>query len=199
MPTAGSLPSPDDGPCPDRGSLTDSELVERTRRGDARAYAELWRRHRSAALGAARRITLRFDAEDLVAESFARVLKAILAGGGPNTAFRTYLTTTIRNVATNWAKAQPVIASLESVPEVSDGVDHTLRTARLDSLSRAFETLPERWRIALWYSVIEGLSHAEMALLLDIAPSAVAMLTMRARRGLLRALREQGPETLRDF
>jgi RNA polymerase sigma factor (sigma-70 family) len=192
MPIARSVP-------PDYGSLGDADLVVRARDRDTRAYEELWRRHRPAALAAARRITLRFDAEDLVSESFARVLRAILAGGGPDTAFRAYLTTTIRNVAANWAKAQPVTASLEAIPEISDGCDQIARIDRLDSLARALEALPERWKIALWYSEIQGLTHAEMAALLNIRPSAVAMLTMRARRGLLRAMEAKDPDALRDI
>ena len=192
MPTSRSVPPPD------YPSLSDVELVALTRGHDAHAYEELWRRHRPAALAAARRITLRFDSEDLVSESFARVLRAILAGGGPHSAFRAYLITTIRNVATNWARAQPVNASLESIPEVADGTDQIARIDRLDSLARALEVLPERWRTALWYSEIEGLTHKEMAALFNIRPSAVAMLTMRARRGLLRALEARSPETPGD-
>lgn len=182
----------------DYRSLSDPELVAHTRERDAHAYEELWRRHRPAALAAARRITHRFDAEDLVSESFARVLRAILAGGGPHSAFRAYLTTTIRNIATNWAKAQPVAASLEAIPEVADGRDQIARVESLDSLTRALEALPERWKAALWYSEIEGLTHQEMAALFNIRPSAVAMLTMRARRGLARALEARAGDTLPD-
>ena len=186
------MPHASSAPPPDYASLSDSDLVARTRERDARAYEELWCRHRAAALAAARRITLRFDADDLVSESFARVLRAIRAGGGPHIAFRAYLITTIRNVATNWAKAQPVIASLEAVPEIPDGRDQIARVDRLDSLARALELLPQRWRTALWLSEVEGLTHAEIAALLNISPAAVAMLTMRARRGLVRALEEPG-------
>jgi RNA polymerase sigma factor (sigma-70 family) len=179
--------------------LCDAELLVVTREGDVRAFGELWRRHRFAALAAARRITLRFDAEDLVAESFARVFQAIAVGGGPQIAFRSYLTTTIRNVAVNWSRAQPAVASLEVVPELSDGADHIARVDSVDSLARALDSLPERWRLALWYSGIEGLSSAEMASMFGISPSAVGMLTLRARRGLARALQAQGSDFLPDL
>ena len=177
------------------GSLCDAELLVVTREGDVRAFGELWRRHRFAALAAARRITVRFDAEDLVAESFARVFQAIAAGGGPQTGFRTYLTTTVRNVAVNWSRAQPAVSSLEVVPEPSDVADHFAAFDNVDLLARALDSLPERWRLALWYSGVEGLSLVEMASMFDISPSAVAMLTLRARRGLLRALQAQSSES----
>src|SRR5665213_3059293 len=40
---------------PDYGLLSDSELVELSRDDDPTAFGELWRRHRPAALAAARR------------------------------------------------------------------------------------------------------------------------------------------------
>ena len=179
---------------PDYGLLSDSELVELSRDDDPTAFGELWRRHRPAALAAARRTTRRFDAEDLVAESFARVLNAIAAGGGPRTQFRAYLTTTIRNVAINWAKAQPTLVSLDAVHELSDGRDCTTVIEVHDAMSRAVRQLPERWKSALWYSEVEGLTRAEMADMLGISQAAVAMLNLRARRGLLDALKQTSPE-----
>jgi RNA polymerase sigma factor (sigma-70 family) len=182
-------------PVPDYASLSDSELVELSRDDDARAFAELWIRHRPAALAAARRTTRRFDAEDLVAESFARVLHAIVGGGGPRTAFRAYLTATIRNVAINWAKAQPTAVSLDVVQELSHGKDHTRTIEDRDAMSRALARLPERWKTALWLSEVEGLTRTQMATELGISKAAVAMLNHRARRGLLGAISETTPTT----
>jgi DNA-directed RNA polymerase specialized sigma24 family protein len=51
------------------GGDTDRDLVQRTRTGDTRAFAELWRRHSKAAIHAARRFTS-IDADDLVADAF---------------------------------------------------------------------------------------------------------------------------------
>jgi RNA polymerase sigma factor (sigma-70 family) len=187
------MPYRPSAPGPDYSALGDGELVALIRQDDARAYGELWKRHLPTALAAARRITRRFEAEDLAAESFARVLKAIQAGGGPHTAFRTYLTTTIRNVAVNWVKAQPTAVSLEAVQEIPAGEDAIALFGERDALARALSTLPERWRTALWYREVEGLTLLEMAAILGIQPSAVAMLNLRARRGLLKALQNNSP------
>jgi RNA polymerase sigma factor (sigma-70 family) len=181
-------------PAREYGALSDSELVGLTRDHDPAAFGQLWQRYRPIALAVARRTTRRFDAEDLVAEAFARILKAIAAGGGPRTEFRPYLTATIRNVAINLAKAQPPIVSLDAVQELSDGHDHTTAIEVRDAVSRAVGQLPERWKAALWYSEVEGFSRAETAAVLGISPAAVAMLNHRARRGLMEAARKTSPE-----
>jgi RNA polymerase sigma factor (sigma-70 family) len=181
-------------PAREYGALSDGELVGLTRDHDRSAFGQLWQRYRLIALAVARRTTHRFDAEDLVAEAFARILHAIAAGGGPRTEFRPYLIATIRNVAINLAKAQPSIVSLEAVQEMSDGYDHATAIEVRDAVSRAVGQLPERWKTALWYSEVEGFSRTETAAVLGISPAAVAMLNHRARRGLVEAARKTSPE-----
>ena len=67
----------------------DAELIEAVRSGDLEAYGLLYRRHAGAATTMARQLTgSRAEADDLVAEAFARVLDMLRSGGGPDTAFR---------------------------------------------------------------------------------------------------------------
>jgi hypothetical protein len=66
--------------------------------GDARAFGVLYARH----LMAARRLATTFVAasaerEDLVAEAFTRMLRALRVGHGPTEEFRPYLLVTLRN------------------------------------------------------------------------------------------------------
>src|SRR6187402_3733784 len=81
---------------------SDAALVEKTRTGDQRAFAELWHRHYRSGARVARQFTSSIDADDLVSEAFTRIYKRVLAGGGPTGAFRPYLYTTIRNLASTW-------------------------------------------------------------------------------------------------
>src|SRR2546421_3956736 len=83
---------------PDHEEPDDAALLAAPRAGDAEAYGRLYRRH----VDAARRLAgqLAEDpgaAEDLVSEAFAKVLAALQRGGGPDTAFRAYLNTALRN------------------------------------------------------------------------------------------------------
>ena len=80
--------------------VTDAELMDRARTGDTAAYADLHRRHHSAAMATARHLGRDpHDVDDLVNEAFVRVLAALRRGGGPTVAFRPYLLTTLRRIA----------------------------------------------------------------------------------------------------
>ena len=86
-------------------TASDAELIDRARSGDTRAFGELWRRHYRSAARVARQFTSSIDADDLVSEAYARIYQRVLAGGGPTGAFRPYLYTTIRNLASSWGAA----------------------------------------------------------------------------------------------
>lgn len=164
----------------------DHELVRRARRGDRAAYAELWRRHHQAGLRVARAVT-RLDADDIVAEAFARILRIVLAGGGPEGAFRPYLYTTIKNVAASQGRATKefVVDDLEVLLDPGEAEDDVAIGALDRSLTaQAFRSLPERWQTVLWYTEVEGLDPHEAAPLLGLSANATAALSFRAREGL---------------
>ena len=172
--------------------VSDSELVEATRRGDRSAFATLWGRHADAAHRVARAVSWSSEPDDLVSEAFTRILRATTAGGGPTEAFRPYLFTTIRNIAATWAKDHRTV----SIDTLDDSADESIPDpgsliADRTSLSRAFATLPERWRTVLWYLEVEGLTPREMAPMLGMKPNAVAALSYRAREGFRKAWLEQ--------
>jgi RNA polymerase sigma factor (sigma-70 family) len=173
-------------------SSEDSELLASVRQGNDAAFGELYRRHAGAGRAAARSLTRSSaDAEDAVAEAFARVLSVMRRGGGPEVALRPYLMTVIRHVCYDRAGA----SARESLPGESEVMaaidDHpTYQSADLDQfaesnlVSRAFASLSDRWKQVLWQTDIEGRSPRELAEELELAPTAVAALTFRAREGL---------------
>lgn len=175
---------------PAYSELPDSDLLELTRDGDDRAFGELWNRHSAIGHAIARRVTNRLDPADLVSEAFTRILQAIRNGAGPRTAVRTYLAITIRAVAASWGRKQQVTVELDAVPEAGGHDERLIRIDNLDDLDRAtaaFKSLPERWQTALWHSAVEGRSNTEIGEILHLKPTAVAMLTSRARAGLRKA------------
>ena len=170
-------------------ATSDQVLVEKTRGGDQRAFAELWRRHYRSGARVARQFTSSIDPDDLVSEAYTRIYQRVLAGGGPTGAFRPYLYTTIRNLASTWgAAARDVqvddIADYEDPATLDDPVavalDRTLT-------ARAFRSLPERWQSVLWYTEVEGMDPHEVAPLLGMSANGVAALSYRAREGLRKA------------
>lgn len=167
-------------------SLGDGELLDLLRGGDGSASAELWRRHAAAARTVARAWSHSLDPDDLVSEAFLRVLSSVERGGGPDGAFRAYLFTAVRNVASSWGRRQsrerPLddeLAAAGPGPE-----DAAVEALERDLGVRAFRALPARWQEVLWYTAVEGLSPAQAAPLLGLRPNGVAALSLRAREGL---------------
>jgi RNA polymerase sigma factor (sigma-70 family) len=165
--------------------LSDAALIQEIRSGNSDAYAVLWRRHAAAGLAVARRF--RLDADDLLSESFARILRTIQRGAGPEESFRPYLATTIRNLASEWARearnATPT-DDLDAVADPASEEDAAVAAVEQGLAVSAFRNLPRRWQEALWYSEVEKLGPTQMAPLLGMKANAVAALTFRAREGL---------------
>lgn len=185
----------------ERDERTDAELLAATRSGDTAAYAEVFQRHRGPALGLARQLMGDpADADDAVSEAYERVLKALVRGSGPETAFRPYLLTTIRRLCIDRSRRRQREEVLDpSSAELRDSVTIDLTESSDGSLAaQAFSTLPERWQLVLWHMEVEGEKPAEVALRLDMAPNAVAALAYRAREGLRQAFLQAHLERAAD-
>lgn len=171
------------------GDVPDEELVERTRNNDRRAFAELWRRHYKSGITVARSFTT-LDADDLVSESFARIYKRTLEGGGPRGAFRPYLYTTIRNLASTWGtqRAKHVnVDELDDFEPTESAEEPVARSLDRTLTVQAYRSLPARWQTVLWYTEVEGLDPHDVAPILGISANSVAALSYRAREGLRKA------------
>lgn len=169
----------------------DEEFIRRVRDGDTGAYATLYERHVPAARGLARQLVRgEAEAEDAVAEAFTRVLSLIRRGGGPESAFRPYLLTAVRNAAHDRGrgeKRQVVTDDIEVLDPGQPFVDPALEGLERSLIAQAFLSLPERWQSVLWHTEIEGAKPAQAALTLGMKPNSVAALAYRAREGLRQA------------
>ena len=184
-------------------ALLERTLLEQTRGGGMGAFAELYTLHHREALGFARRYTSCGSiADDIVAETFTRILGALKNGGGPQNSFRAYMFATLRHVAQEWGsgREQPTDPqylrhSHEVMPEASDRV---LRQVECDEVQAAFAALPARWQAVLWHTAVECRTPLQVAQLLGIRANAVAALAYRARKGLRDAYlagQQQGQST----
>ncbi|PRI11040.1 sigma-70 family RNA polymerase sigma factor [Leucobacter massiliensis] len=166
-------------------------LVELARSGNMDAYGELWRRHHSALLVAVRCFT-GFDADDVVQETFLRLLQQLQEGRGPETAFRAYAIMTARNVARNMARSRSgdEITGVEDhvfdarATDMPDTADTVLKSA---FTQQVFSSLPTRWQEALWYREVEGLQVQELSVYLGMSDNAASVLLKRAREGFKQA------------
>jgi RNA polymerase sigma factor (sigma-70 family) len=172
--------------------LNDSELVLRARQGDRRSFGTLYLRHHDAAwrvaCAAAGSPT---DAEDAVAEGFAKVFAALPRMVDRELAFRPYLLACVRNAAVDRHRRTKKLDLRDTVPEqasaTGDPDEIVLADLERNLVGEALRSLPERWRTVLWLTEVEGMTPTEVSAVIGIKPNAVAALSYRAREGLREA------------
>jgi RNA polymerase sigma factor (sigma-70 family) len=168
--------------------LSDAELLQAARSGDEAAFTELYVRHHAAARRLASTYRRRGDPDDLVNETFEKVLSMLRRGGGPSTSFRAYLFVTLRRLAMEQAdRVGP--DRLDDVPEpvMAVATAPELDSTERDMVTRAFESLPGRWQAILWHTAVEGRKPRELAGVVGMSANATAALAYRARERLRQA------------
>ncbi|MFG2713618.1 sigma-70 family RNA polymerase sigma factor [Streptomyces goshikiensis] len=186
----------------DLHSLSDAQLCALLREHGAASapevsdvMGEVFARHHSAVLAYARTCCRDVaTAKDLAAEAFARTYRAVAWGAGPEHAWRPYLLTCVRRVATDWvrrsARTQLSDDFEKWAGDLCDGqdVEDAVLSAEEGSLVlRAYRSLPERWQAVLWHAVVEHEPATETARRLGISAGGVGSLAARAREGLREA------------
>src|SRR5262245_24375463 len=166
----------------------DDELIAAVQAGRTDAFGELYARHVAAARRLAEAIAAGpADAEDLVAEAFTRVLATLRLGRGPAHAFRAYVLTTLRRACYDSSRRDRRLRFTGDLTAYESGEPHVdALVADVDRMlaARAFAKLPERWRLVLWQSEVEGASPAQIGVLFGLTPGAAAALAFRARERL---------------
>jgi RNA polymerase sigma-70 factor (ECF subfamily) len=119
------------------------------------------------------------DPDDLVQETFSRVVQAFAAA--PIVSAKAFLFTTARNLALDQVRRQKIIgidALTETVEQFvyddAPGVSETVgRRQELELLTQAIQSLPERCRQVLTLRKIYGLTQKEIAAQLGISEHTV--------------------------
>ena len=171
----------------DLAAEPDVGLLRLVRAGYDDAFGELFERHAAAVRGFAMRCTTEVaDAEDMAAEAFFRVLQAVRRGAGPEDNVRGYLLTVVRRLAAEWSlrRRDVPVADDELSRQVDAGYAAPASRADLQLITRAFTSLPQRWRAVLWRVEVEGERPAVVARHFGLSANATAALARRARQGL---------------
>lgn len=175
-------------------TLPDRKLLDLARGGNDAGLAVLYERHAEVL----RRFLLARgeapgEVDDLVAESFARLVRRLRAGGGPTDGVRQYLLVTARNLVIDGGSPHESNADidLDAMPADQDDVDAEVAARVGDGeVLAAYRRLPERWQAVLWYIEIEGLRPRQVAPMLGLTPNTCSALLRRARQGLKAAYTE---------
>jgi len=185
---------------------SDPALIAGVRAGDSAAFGVLYERHASAARKVAAQYTnTPSDIDDVVSESFSRVLRALQQGDGPDLAFRAYLFTIVRRTGMDLInKALRTKPRDDMSPyEASLGYEASSDEPAMINFEHglvadAFKSLPERWQAVLWYTEVEKKSPKEIAPLLGLSANGVAALSYRAHEALRQAYLQQHLATADD-
>jgi RNA polymerase sigma factor (sigma-70 family) len=160
-------------------------LRSRAARGDAAAFAAVYERHHQALYRYCRSI-LRHeeDAQDALQNTMAQAFAA-LQDESRDFELRPWLFRIAHNEAISILRRRRASTELEDVPDASGDLDDLLSDREeLRMLQLDLADLPERQRAALVLRELNGLSHAEIGIVLELSTSAVKQSIFEARSAL---------------
>jgi RNA polymerase sigma factor (sigma-70 family) len=174
----------------------DENLLLLLRSGDEDAYGELYRRYEPEVRRFARSLVSPDEVDDVVAETFVRVLSVIANGRGPVDHPERYFMVATRTTAITLRRRQVRQAetAVRAAADRSTGApsETSIETSIDDpALVSAFRSLPTRGRKVLWATIVEKRDHAEVGAELGLSRNAVAALAYRQRNLLRSAYAEQ--------
>jgi RNA polymerase sigma-70 factor (ECF subfamily) len=165
----------------------DAPLVERAKRGDQRAFAELVERHQARLYTlAARTLGNDADAADAVQEAFIRAWLAL-----PRFRSGSLFSTWMYRIVLNAAHDQRLKRRAEPVEEAAERLDprDPFHEAELSgALQQALGSLDEDFRLAVVLYDVLGASYDEIAELTGVPEGTVKSRIYRGRRELARTL-----------
>ena len=171
---------------------------------DARWFAEHVQPHEGSLRSYLRNVFPSLpDIDDLVQESYARLIRARSAGRVSYV--KAFLFTTARNAALDFFRRRKVVsidgvadlgalAVIEDRPDAAEAVN---KQQELELLSDAVRDLPERCRQVLTLRLLYGMSHKKIAAELRISEHTVKAQLAKGMRRCADYFEERGVSTLR--
>ena len=204
------MPQPNPGPTsplvpPGAPGLSDPDLVERVRAGDAAAFELIMRRHNRRLFRLARSVLRNgAEAEDVVQETYVRAFVKLDDFRGPE-GFPAWLARIAYNEALGRVRGWDRVVLLDDYVNDGDGDADARRIETMTSrqpdperltgngelrrlLEDAIDALPDDFRAVFVLRAVEGMSVAETAEALAIPPQTVKTRFHRARHRLQEAL-----------
>lgn len=167
------------------------ELVELCKRGEEQALGVLYKTYSGKMLGICLRyIPNRDIAEDLLHDGFIVIFTSIQSLRDPER-LEIWMGKIMKNIALRYLNQNNLVPTVPLAELVEDELppddSFSLDYVPYDKLLAMIDKLPEGYRNIFKLSVFEGLSHKEIALLLNIAPHSSSSQLSRAK-GLLKKM-----------
>lgn len=178
--------------------VDESRLLERARAWEEEALLQIYDLYRPVLYRYAYRLLGREEeAEECVAEVFARFLFALRRGQGPQWHLRAYLYRMVHNWVQDRFREQPVDAlddverTLSKDPVGSTTEEEAVRRWRAERLRQALRRLPPRQAQVLSLRFLQGFTFEEIAEVVGTSVGAVKALQHRGLENLRRLLKEE--------
>ena len=171
-------------------SMEMTRLIERCRQGDAEALGELYKAYAQKMRGVCRRYVDEQVVDDVLHDAFVIIFTSFDRLRDVRKA-ESWILAITRNVASKYKDHQNAIPTvpLESAATMPASEEEpTARGIPLDEVMQALNRLPEGYANVFRLSVFEGLSHKEIAALLDIEPHSSSSQLTRAKKMLRKSL-----------
>ncbi len=163
--------------------------LQAAKAGDEDAFARIWRELNPGLLRYLR-VTASRDAEDLAADTWSRLIRALGSFEGDEDRFRAWLYTSARNRLIDWyrvrARRPEVIdhSALLAVPSTASVEAEAEERSATDAALELIARLPHDQAEAVMLRTVAGLSIADVACVMRRSEGAVRVLTHRGLRRL---------------
>lgn len=174
--------------------------LDAAKRGDEEAFASIWREYQPGLLRYLR-VKSGSVADDLAADTWLRVVRALPTFEGDEHGFRAWLFTTARNRLTDWYRRPEsrfaliditALVALPAVSNVESEADDNAATARSLAL---IAKLPPDQAEAVMLRTVSGLSVAATAEIMERSAGSVRVLCHRGLKRLEEMLEEAAAPT----
>lgn len=173
-------------------------LLKKARKYDQKALAEIYDLYSDALFAYAYKHVGKSQlAEDLVAETFSRFLKALERGGGPKDHLRAYLYRITHNLITDYYRREPpppLELDEELLPEEgADPISVMVEMQDADRVRNALRLITPEQSQVITLRFLEGWSGPEIAQAMDKSLGSIKALQHRGLAALQRILLENDP------
>ena len=170
------------------------ELVERCKKGDTRAFSEIYQKYAKAMYNTSLRIVNHTgDAEDVVQEAFTDAFRSLEDFSYKST-FGAWLKRIVINKSINQLRKRKMdLIDIEKTNvgnlQEEDGPDELGIQLKVEDIKKAVGLLPNGYRTVLTLYLFEGYDQEEIAEILQVSHATVRTQYMRAKKKLLQYIK----------
>lgn len=175
--------------------ILQDELVERCRRGERTAFAQLYQKYAKAMYNTSLRIVNHTgDAEDVVQEAFSDAFRSLEDFSYKST-FGAWLKRIVINKSINQLRKRKMDlididkTQVGHLPE-EESIDENEIGLRVEEIKKAVTALPNGYRTVLTLYLFEGYDQEEIAEILKVSHATVRTQYMRAKQKLLQLIKQ---------